>query len=154
MPGLDILNAANEGKFAVVVAAAVADKAAAVHCCERIRWAKMPPSSAKSKKESIPLVELITKIGAGRRIVQMPYGRELPRICYWMHEMSVAQSILDTIPGNSPQIKRRQTGLGKNLLRPVQCPQRLSKDAVCLEGGCRWYPFVRRCGFKSGTSCQ
>ena len=27
-----------------------------------------------------PLVELITKIG-GRRIVQTPYGRELPRIC-------------------------------------------------------------------------
>jgi hydrogenase maturation factor len=26
------------------------------------------------------LVELHTKIG-GRRIVQMPYGRELPRIC-------------------------------------------------------------------------
>jgi hydrogenase maturation factor len=26
------------------------------------------------------LVELITAIG-GRRIVQMPYGRELPRIC-------------------------------------------------------------------------
>ena len=28
----------------------------------------------------IPTVELITRIG-GRRIVQMPYGRELPRIC-------------------------------------------------------------------------
>ncbi|MFQ6035050.1 MAG: hydrogenase expression/formation protein HypE, partial [Sedimentisphaerales bacterium] len=28
----------------------------------------------------MPMVELITKIG-GRRIVQMPYGRELPRIC-------------------------------------------------------------------------
>ncbi len=28
----------------------------------------------------VPLVELKTKIG-GRRIVQMPYGRELPRIC-------------------------------------------------------------------------
>jgi hydrogenase expression/formation protein HypE len=28
----------------------------------------------------LPLVELKTRIG-GRRIVQMPYGRELPRIC-------------------------------------------------------------------------
>jgi len=28
----------------------------------------------------VPIVELKTKIG-GRRIVQMPYGRELPRIC-------------------------------------------------------------------------
>jgi hydrogenase expression/formation protein HypE len=28
----------------------------------------------------IPLVEMVTKIG-GRRVVQMPYGRELPRIC-------------------------------------------------------------------------
>ncbi|UCE48407.1 MAG: hydrogenase expression/formation protein HypE, partial [Phycisphaerales bacterium] len=28
----------------------------------------------------VPVVELVTRIG-GRRIVQMPYGRELPRIC-------------------------------------------------------------------------
>jgi hydrogenase maturation factor len=28
----------------------------------------------------VPVVELVTKIG-GKRIVQMPYGRELPRIC-------------------------------------------------------------------------
>ena len=28
----------------------------------------------------VPLVELTTRIG-GRRVVQMPYGRELPRIC-------------------------------------------------------------------------
>ena len=30
--------------------------------------------------ERVPTVEMNTKIG-GRRIVQMPYGRELPRIC-------------------------------------------------------------------------
>jgi hydrogenase maturation factor len=28
----------------------------------------------------MPTVEMTTKIG-GKRIVQMPYGRELPRIC-------------------------------------------------------------------------
>ena len=28
----------------------------------------------------VPTVEMITRIG-GKRIVQMPYGRELPRIC-------------------------------------------------------------------------
>ena len=27
-----------------------------------------------------PIVELVTSVG-GRRIVQMPYGEELPRIC-------------------------------------------------------------------------
>ena len=28
----------------------------------------------------VPMVEMVTRIG-GKRIVQMPYGRELPRIC-------------------------------------------------------------------------
>jgi hydrogenase expression/formation protein HypE len=32
------------------------------------------------EKEESPVVEIKTKIG-GRRIVQMPYGRDLPRIC-------------------------------------------------------------------------
>ena len=33
-----------------------------------------------AQTRDMPVVELITKIG-GKRIVQMPYGRELPRIC-------------------------------------------------------------------------
>jgi hydrogenase maturation factor len=32
------------------------------------------------KTDDVPVVETTTRIG-GRRIVQMPYGRELPRIC-------------------------------------------------------------------------
>jgi len=79
MLGLDILNAANEGKFVAVVAAAAADKAAAL-----LRTHPLGKDAAiigkVIEKETVPLVELITKIG-GRRIVQMPYGRELPRIC-------------------------------------------------------------------------
>ena len=79
MLGFDLLNIANEGKVLAVVSAEVAEKA--------LRLWQAHPLGAKAAKIGIvsvakdgPLVELITKIG-GRRIVQTPYGRELPRIC-------------------------------------------------------------------------
>ena len=40
---------------------------------ERIDWVVV-------EMQDVPTVELLTRIG-GKRIVQMPYGRELPRIC-------------------------------------------------------------------------
>lgn len=77
--GFDILNIANEGKFVAVVSADAADKA--------IEVMRSHPLGRKAfcigrigDRQSHNLVELITRIG-GRRIVQMPYGRELPRIC-------------------------------------------------------------------------
>ncbi len=79
MLGFDVLNAANEGKFVAVVAPAAAQ--------ECLRICRKHPLGAEARiigeiveTRDIPLVELKTRIG-GRRIVQMPYGRELPRIC-------------------------------------------------------------------------
>lgn len=79
MLGFDVLNAANEGKFVAVVAPPAADE------CLRICRAHPLGTEARIIGEivetrDVPLVELKTRIG-GRRIVQMPYGRELPRIC-------------------------------------------------------------------------
>ncbi|MCD4832145.1 MAG: hydrogenase expression/formation protein HypE [Anaerohalosphaeraceae bacterium] len=79
MLGFDVLEIANEGKVVIVVSA---DKAA--KCLEACRATQAGAESAIigtiCEKNDEPIVELITRIG-GRRVVQMPYGRELPRIC-------------------------------------------------------------------------
>jgi hydrogenase expression/formation protein HypE len=79
MLGFDVLNAANEGKFVAVVS-----PEAAAEC---LRLCREHPLGADARiigtiveTRDVPLVEMKTRIG-GRRIVQMPYGRELPRIC-------------------------------------------------------------------------
>jgi hydrogenase expression/formation protein HypE len=79
MLGFDLLNIANEGKVLAVVDGDAAQKALDL-------W-KAHPLGQKSavigrvtEAKDTALVEMITKIG-GRRVVQMPYGRELPRIC-------------------------------------------------------------------------
>jgi len=79
MLGFDVLNTANEGKFVAVVSPETAPE------CLRICRDHALGRNAEIVGEIVatrdaPLVELRTKIG-GRRIVQMPYGRELPRIC-------------------------------------------------------------------------
>jgi hydrogenase expression/formation protein HypE len=79
MLGFDVLNSANEGKFVAVVSPDAA------HECLRMCKSHALGRNARIIGEVVetrdaPLVELQTKIG-GRRIVQMPYGRELPRIC-------------------------------------------------------------------------
>ena len=79
MLGFDVLNAANEGKFVAVVSSGTADE------CLRICQSHALGKDARIigeivETQDVPLVEMRTKIG-GRRIVQMPYGRELPRIC-------------------------------------------------------------------------
>jgi hydrogenase expression/formation protein HypE len=73
MLGFDLLNIANEGKVLAVVDAAVADKAIKL-------WKSHPLGSNAAIIGKTTESELVTKIG-GRRIVQTPYGRELPRIC-------------------------------------------------------------------------
>ena len=78
MLGFDILDIANEGKAVVVVSAKKAEK-----CLEICRSCKVGKEAAiigEVVASDEPLVELETII-KGRRIVQMPYGRELPRIC-------------------------------------------------------------------------
>ncbi|MHC5091642.1 MAG: hydrogenase expression/formation protein HypE [Planctomycetota bacterium] len=79
MLGFDLLNIANEGKVLAVVSPEVANNAIDL-------WREHPLGlnaaviGKVTQAVESPLVELITKIG-GRRIVQTPYGRELPRIC-------------------------------------------------------------------------
>ena len=77
--GFDILNIANEGKFIAVVSADSADDCLKI--CRKDRLGEKAVLIGQVKPaEAAPAVELKTKIG-GRRIVQKPYGRELPRIC-------------------------------------------------------------------------
>ncbi len=77
--GLDPLTVANEGKLVCVVAAEDAERA-----LEAMRSAG--PIGARAARigrvseAQPPLVELITRAG-GRRVVQRPYGEDLPRIC-------------------------------------------------------------------------
>jgi hydrogenase expression/formation protein HypE len=77
--GFDVLNIANEGKFITVVAAQDARR-----CIDICRAHPLGRSAEiigeVVRTQDSPVVELITHIG-GRRIVQMPYGREMPRIC-------------------------------------------------------------------------
>jgi hydrogenase expression/formation protein HypE len=79
MLGLDVLNIANEGKFVAVVSQDCADDC--IKICHRHPLGRQAAIIGEVvKTEDVSVVEMTTKIG-GRRIVQMPYGRELPRIC-------------------------------------------------------------------------
>jgi hydrogenase expression/formation protein HypE len=79
MLGLDVLNIANEGKFAAVVSPDIAKTC--VDICRKHPLGKLATVIGEViQTKDVPIVEMATKIG-GRRVVQMPYGRELPRIC-------------------------------------------------------------------------
>lgn len=79
MLGFDVLAAANEGKFVTIVSPESAED-----CLKVCRDHRLGQDAAIIGEivgtRDVPVVELLTRIG-GRRIVQMPYGRELPRIC-------------------------------------------------------------------------
>ena len=79
MLGFDVLNIANEGKFVAIVSQKSADKCLEI-CRNHALGKKAKMIGEVTKIQDVPIVELVTKI-SGRRIVQMPYGRELPRIC-------------------------------------------------------------------------
>ncbi|MDI9431317.1 MAG: hydrogenase expression/formation protein HypE [Planctomycetes bacterium] len=79
MLGFDVLNIANEGKFVAVVSPETADACLSV-CRSHPLGRDAALIGEVVASQGVPLVELRTKIG-GKRIVQMPYGRELPRIC-------------------------------------------------------------------------
>jgi hydrogenase expression/formation protein HypE len=79
MLGFDILTIANEGKFVMVVSPDSAENALKI--CKNHPLGKDSAIIGEVVTgRNFPVVELETIIG-GRRIVQMPYGRELPRIC-------------------------------------------------------------------------
>ena len=79
MLGLDLLTVANEGKLVAVVAAEAAEQARAILARHEIAR-RAAVIGTIGQETAPPLVEMVTSIG-GRRIVQMPYGEELPRIC-------------------------------------------------------------------------
>lgn len=78
--GLDVLNVANEGKLVVVAPPEETDAALAAmrsHSLGRdaaVIGEVLPPAKAG------PRVTLRTRIG-GERVLEMPYGEDLPRIC-------------------------------------------------------------------------
>jgi hydrogenase expression/formation protein HypE len=79
MLGFDVLTIANEGKFIVVVSSESADDCLSISRNHPLgKEANIIGEIVETR--DAPLVEIETRIG-GKRIVQMPYGRELPRIC-------------------------------------------------------------------------
>ena len=77
--GLDPLTVANEGKVVAVVAAGDAGKL--LNACRAHPLGTDGALIGRfGENADWPLVELLTRAG-GRRIVQRPYGEELPRIC-------------------------------------------------------------------------
>ncbi len=79
MLGLDLLNVANEGKLVAVIAADAAEKAVEILADHEIARSSAVIGTV-GQGDDVPLVEMLTHAG-GRRIVQMPYGQDLPRIC-------------------------------------------------------------------------
>jgi hydrogenase expression/formation protein HypE len=79
MLGLDLMTVANEGKLVAVVAPETSQEARAVLADSPI-GRRAAVIGVVGPATACPLVEMVTSIG-GRRVVQMPYGEELPRIC-------------------------------------------------------------------------
>ncbi|MBN2019262.1 MAG: hydrogenase expression/formation protein HypE [Sedimentisphaerales bacterium] len=79
MLGFDVLNIANEGKFVAIVSPDIAQTCVDI-CKEHPLGKQSAIIGEVVETKDVPVVEMTTAIG-GRRIVQMPYGRELPRIC-------------------------------------------------------------------------
>lgn len=82
MLGLDLLSVANEGKLVAVVADEAGAEAVRILAEHEIaREAAVIGTIGQNGADGAPgLVEMVTRVG-GRRVVQMPYGEELPRIC-------------------------------------------------------------------------
>lgn len=79
MLGLDLLTVANEGKLVAVVSPEAAAEAVAI--LRRHPIASRAAVIGTVCGTGVPaLVEMVTRLG-GRRVIQMPYGEELPRIC-------------------------------------------------------------------------
>ena len=79
MLGFDLLEIANEGKVLFVVSADEAENVLAACRADELGGGAAVIGEVVVA-EGKPVVEMVTKIG-GRRVVQTPYGRELPRIC-------------------------------------------------------------------------
>ena len=76
--GLDPLAVANEGKCVAVAAGEAAERILAA--CRAHPLGVHAAVIGRLAARGAPLAELITRAG-GRRMIQRPYGEELPRIC-------------------------------------------------------------------------
>jgi len=76
--GLDPLTVANEGKCVIVVPAEQAEKL--LQTCRRHPLGRYAAHVGRFVEGGPARVELLTSAG-GRRLIQRPYGEELPRIC-------------------------------------------------------------------------
>ncbi len=76
--GLDPLTVANEGKCVAIVAPGDAERV--VETLRRHPLGRHAAVIGRVTETTPPLAELITEAG-GRRVIQRPYGEELPRIC-------------------------------------------------------------------------
>ena len=79
MLGFDVTTIANEGKFVAIVSPESTDDCLNI-CREHPLGKEASIIGEVVETRDVPIVEMITRIG-GKRIVQMPYGRQLPRIC-------------------------------------------------------------------------
>jgi hydrogenase expression/formation protein HypE len=79
MLGFDVLTIANEGKFLAIVSPRSANDCLKI-CKNHPLGKEANIIGDVTETSDVAVVELVTTIG-GKRIVQMPYGRELPRIC-------------------------------------------------------------------------
>ena len=75
--GLDVLTVANEGKMILSVSPDAADKVLEILRSHPLGAAAAVIGRADDKKG---LVRMQTTLG-GQRIIDTPYGQELPRIC-------------------------------------------------------------------------
>jgi hydrogenase expression/formation protein HypE len=78
MLGLDVLDVANEGKVVIVIAPEAAENAMTALRQHPLGREARIIGRIESQRDG--LCELHTNLG-GRRIVQKPYGEQLPRIC-------------------------------------------------------------------------
>lgn len=78
--GLDLMTVANEGKLVAVVDPDHADRAVQICQGHDNAHAAIIGEVTEVKVERPARVVLVTRIG-GKRIVQKPYGEQLPRIC-------------------------------------------------------------------------
>ncbi|MBN2446369.1 MAG: hydrogenase expression/formation protein HypE [Phycisphaerae bacterium] len=76
--GLDPLTVANEGKCVVVVPEREAERV--LVACKAHPLGRQAAIIGRLVESDAPCVELVTGAG-GRRVVQRPYGEDLPRIC-------------------------------------------------------------------------
>lgn len=76
--GLDPFSVANEGKFVAVVSAGEAERL--VEICSGHELGRGAAVIGKFVGKEPGIVEVITRAG-GRRVLQRPYGEDLPRIC-------------------------------------------------------------------------